>query len=348
MRSLVFVTQEVDPAHPALAATIPKITALARRVDRVAVLSAGAVPGALPANCVVRTLGASTKPARGGRFAAALSAELARRRPLGVVAHMCPIYAVLAAPLARPLHVPVLLWYTHWHASPTLRLAARVSSRILSVDRASFPLEHPRVSAIWHGIDLAQFSCHETRAADGRLRLLALGRYSPAKGLDTVLRGIRHAVDAGLDVRLIAHGPTLSQLERDHLVELERLVGDLRLRDRVRLEGPVLRDAVGSLLAETDALVNNMRAGAPDKVVYEAAASCVPALASNPVFAGFLPDSLRFDRERPEELAEVLASYAALAAVERAEIGRGLRERVAREHSVDHWAEQVVAAAEAA
>ena len=348
MRSLVFVTQEVDPAHPALAATIPKIAALARRVDRVAVLSAGAVPGALPANCVVRTFGASTKPARGARFAAALSAELARRRPLGVVAHMCPIYAVLAAPLARPLHVPVLLWYTHWHASPTLRLAARVSSRILSVDRASFPLEHPRVSAIGHGIDLAQFSCHETRAADGRLRLLALGRYSPAKGLDTVLRGIRRAVDAGLDVRLIAHGPTLSQLERDHLVELERLVGDLRLRDRVRLEGPVVRDAVGSLLAETDALVNNMRAGAPDKVVYEAAASCVPALASNPVFAGFLPDSLRFDRERPEELAEVLASYAALAAVERAEIGRGLRERVAREHSVDHWAEQVVAAAEAA
>jgi glycosyltransferase involved in cell wall biosynthesis len=348
VRSLVFVTQEVDPAHPALAATIPKIAALARRVDRVAVLSAGAVPGALPENCVVRTFGASRKAARGARFAAALSAELARRRPLGVVAHMCPIYAVLAAPLARPLHVPVLLWYTHWHASPTLRVAARVSSRILSVDRASFPLEHPRVRAIGHGIDLAQFSCREPRAADGRLRLLALGRYSPAKGLDTVLRGIRRAVDAGLDVHLVAHGPTLSQLERDHLSELERLVGDLRLRERVRLEGPVRRDAVGALLAEADALVNNMRAGAPDKVVYEAAASCVPALASNPVFAGFLPDSLRFGRERPDELAGVLASYAALPPGERAELGRALRERVAREHSVDHWAEQVVAAVEAA
>jgi glycosyltransferase involved in cell wall biosynthesis len=348
VRSLVFITQEVDPAHPALAATIPKIAALARRVDRVSVLSAGAVPGALPANCRVRTFGARTKAQRGARFAAALSTELARQRPIAVVAHMCPIYAVLAAPLARPMHVPVLLWYTHWHASPTLRVAARASNRILSVDRGSFPLVRPRVHAIGHGIDLAQFPCVGVRAADDRLRLLALGRYSPAKGLDTVLRGVRRVVDAGLDVQLVAHGPTLSQLERDHLAELERLVVDLRLGDRVRLESSVLREAVGALLAESDALVNNMRAGAPDKVVYEAAASCVPVLASNPVFAGFLPDSLRFGRERPDELAEALRTFAALQAQERGEIGRTLRERVAREHSVDRWAEQVVAVAEAA
>jgi glycosyltransferase involved in cell wall biosynthesis len=348
LRSLVFVTQEVDPAHPALAATIPKIAALARRVDAVSVLAAGAVPGTLPSNCRVRTFGAATKASRGARFAAALSTELARRRPIGVVAHMCPIYAVLAAPLARPFHVPVLLWYTHWHASPTLRLAARVSSRILSVDRASFPLASERLRAIGHGIDLAQFSCAEPQRRDaGALRLLALGRYSPAKGLEMVLRGLRRAVDAGLDVHLLAHGPTLSPLERDHLAQLERLVGDLRLRDRVRLEGPVRREAVGALLARADALVNNMRAGAPDKVVYEAAASCVPVLASNPVFAGFLPDTLRFDRERPEELAEALIAFAALGSPERRELGGALRERVAREHSVDRWAEQVVAAAEA-
>ena len=36
------------------------------------------------------------------------------------------------------------------------------------------------------------------------------------------------------------------------------------------------------LLAEADALVNNMRAGATDKVVYEAAATCLPVLGSNP------------------------------------------------------------------
>jgi glycosyltransferase involved in cell wall biosynthesis len=343
VRSLVFVTQAVDPAHPALAATIPKIAALAERVDRVTVLSAAAVPGALPANCRVRVFGAGTKVGRGLRFERALAAELVRSRPTGVLAHMAPIFAVLAAPLARPLGVPVLLWYTHWHASPTLRLAARVSNTILSVDRRSVPLANARVHAIGHGIDLREFECRDHAGGD-ELRLLALGRYSPAKGLDVVLRALRRVVDAGLGVRLAAHGPTLSDLERSHRAELERLVHELRLDDRVRLEGPVPRAEVPTLFAATDVLVNNMRAGAPDKVVYEAAASCVPVLASNPVFDRFLPEELRFSREEPASLAERITAFAELEPERRAELGQRLRERVAREHSVEHWADGVLAA----
>jgi glycosyltransferase involved in cell wall biosynthesis len=347
MRSLVFVTQEVDPAHPALAATIPKIAALSRRVDRIAVLSAGEVPGVLPANCVVHTFGASTKVERGLRFSRALASELARARPLAVVAHMCPIYAVLAAPLARPVGVPVLLWYTHWHESPTLKLAGRVSNAILSVDRRSVPLDKADVRAIGHGIDLSEFECR-AHPAGPALRLLALGRYSPSKGLDVILRALRRSVDAGLDAQLVAHGPTLSDLERRHLAELERLVHELRLDERVRLEGPVPRSEVAGLLAASDALVNNMRAGAPDKVVYEAAAACLPVLASNPVFDEFLPDELRFEREDPASLADRLAWFAARTTDERGALGRSLHERVVRNHSVEHWADQVVAVAEAA
>ena len=65
---LVFITQQVDPEHPALGATVPKIAALARRVDEVVVLADGAVPDALPANARIRTFGARTKAGRGARF----------------------------------------------------------------------------------------------------------------------------------------------------------------------------------------------------------------------------------------------------------------------------------------
>ena len=39
MRKLIFITQQVDPGHPALAATVPMIAALAARVDDVVVLA---------------------------------------------------------------------------------------------------------------------------------------------------------------------------------------------------------------------------------------------------------------------------------------------------------------------
>src|SRR5215468_4613052 len=103
MRKLVFITQQVDPHHPALAATVPKIRALAALVDEVVVLADGAVPDALPDNCRVHRFGAPHKALRGVRFEAALTRELPGLRGGAVVAHMCPIYAVLAAPVVRPL-----------------------------------------------------------------------------------------------------------------------------------------------------------------------------------------------------------------------------------------------------
>jgi glycosyltransferase involved in cell wall biosynthesis len=340
MRKLVFVTQQVDPAHPALAATVPKLRALAARVDELVVLADGAVDEVLPQNARVRLFRDPRKVGRGVRFEAALAQELGPR-PVGVVAHMCPIYAVLAAPLARPLGIPVVLWYTHWHASTTLRAATILSNEIASVDRRSFPLDSRKVRAIGHGIDLEEFPCR-ARPTNVELRLLALGRYSPAKGLDVVLRALRRLLDTGLDVRLDAYGPVLSPLEERHRAELDRLRDELRLGEAAQLHGPVERSQVSDLLAANDALVNNMRAGAPDKVVYEAAASCAPVFASNPVFDRLLPDELRFAREDSAQLAERLAAFAALTADEHAKIGRSLRETVAREHSVESWAARIL------
>src|SRR5207248_2620041 len=68
---LVFVTQRVDPQHPALAATVEQIAALAERADEVSVL-AGDADGALPDNTRVRLFAAPTRAGRGLRFEAAL------------------------------------------------------------------------------------------------------------------------------------------------------------------------------------------------------------------------------------------------------------------------------------
>jgi glycosyltransferase involved in cell wall biosynthesis len=335
---VLFVTQQVDPEHPALAATVAKIRALAQLVDELVVLADGVVPGVLPENCRAHTFRARTKPGRGVRFETALARELPGLRGGAVVAHMCPIYAVLAAPLVRPLRVPLVLWFTHWKASRLLRAAERVSSAVVSVDARSFPVASGKLHAIGHGIDLADLPCSHAGAG---MRLLALGRYSRAKGLDTVVRAVALTNGPSLDV----HGPTLSIDERAHREELRALVSQLGLDGRVMLGDAVPRSELPDLFAGHDALVNNMRAGAPDKVVYEAAASCLPVLASNPVFDALLGEEQRFARESPEELADRLRTFAALDADARAQIGRELRARVERGHSVESWAHGVLEAA---
>jgi glycosyltransferase involved in cell wall biosynthesis len=324
MSSLVFVTQHVDPEHPVLAATVPKIRALARRFEEVAVLAASAVPDVLPANCRVVTYGADSRVERGRRYGSALDREL-RRRPAGVLVHMTPLLAVLAAPLARPRGVPLLLWFTHWKRSRTLVLAERVSNAVLTVDRRSFPFASTKVVAIGHGIDLAQFQCTR-REPHARLRAVALGRTSPAKGYETIVRAAALA-----DVDLELRGPSFTDEERAERARLEAL--------GARFEEPVPYADVPALLFGKDVLVNNMREGALDKVVYEAAATCMPVLASNSGFDDVLPADLRFRREDPDDLAGKLVR---LRDADRNAIGIGLRAAVEERHSVEHWADEVL------
>ena len=248
---LAVATQRVDLDDPVLGATVPKLRALAERVDELVVIALAAGRHDLPANVRVRTLRASGRTLRGAQFASILAQE----RPSAVLAHMAPVYAVLAA----PFRAPVALWFTHPRDSRLLRLATRLSRVVLTVDDRSFPFRSPKVKAIGHGIDVSRFTCvAPSRGAS--LRLVALGRFAPVKRLDLIERAVAR-VD-GIEIEFV--GPTLSEQDRAYRATLGRT------RDAVAWVD------VPALLEEYDALVSATEAGSADKVVYEAAASCLP------------------------------------------------------------------------
>lgn len=332
MRRLVFVTQAADPAQPVLGATLAKIRELALRLDELVVVAASVDRSALPENCRAYSFAAPIQALRGARYLAVLGPEL-RRRPLAVVCHMSPIFALLAAPLAKPLRVPLLLWFTQQAAGRKLALAERTVDVILSVDERSVPLRSAKVRAIGHGIDVAAIPRLPERKPPLR-RLLGLGRYSRAKGWDTALRALAELPDATLRL----HGPILTPAERSHRLELEQLSVELGVADRLVLGGEVPYAEVSRLLASADALVNPTVGNAADKVVYEAAASCLPVFAASPVFDTLLPRELRFPAGDAAALAERIRAYDHGA-------GPELRRRVAEEHSSAHWAERVLEAA---
>jgi glycosyltransferase involved in cell wall biosynthesis len=316
MHKLIFATQRLDSSDPVLAATVPMVRALAERVDELVVLCDTAVE---EVDARVHQFGAVTQLQRGARFERALARELPGAD--AVVAHMVPLYAVLAAPLARPRRIPLALWYTHWKAHAVVRAAEKLCTHILSVDRRSFPLASRKVHGIGHGIDVREFSC--TEPPEGPLRAIVLGRYSPSKGLETILQAASVA------------GVTVEAYGSDATFEVYKQSLGTRFPD-AHLHGPVPRSQVPGLFARSHVLVNNMRAGAPDKVVYEAAASCLPVLASNPVFDDLLPDELRFTRDDVAGLAERLRTLDLRRRPE-------LREIALRRHSVEHWADELVA-----
>jgi glycosyltransferase involved in cell wall biosynthesis len=350
---LVFVTQTVDAEHPVLAQTIDVIAALAARVDELLVIAQTAGSRAeLPANVRVETFDSSSRLRRGVRFAQLLAAAArSAPRPAGVVAHMVPLYVVLGAPIVKPFGIRVALWYTHWHASRQLRAATAFADVLLSVDRRSFPLDSPKLRGIGHAIDVEQFAPDSRRRSNGSLRLLALGRTARWKGYDTMLVALERALERGLDAELEIRGPQLTPDEHRHRKELETAVeASSVLRGRVRIEEPLPRAELPALLRRSDALLSATQPGETetlDKVVYEAAACGVPVLASNAAldeFLGGLALELRFPPRDADRLAELLLELQAAGPAARADAGTELRRRVVEGHSVDHWADAVVAA----
>ncbi len=347
---LVFITQVVDSEDPVLGATVAKLRALAKECDRLDVICGAVGKHDLPTNVSLSTFAASRRAARGARFTTSLVSILKKGRPDGILAHMCPIYLILAAPLAKPLRVPLLLWYTHWSIDRELRMATPLSDAILSVESRSFPLENSKIQGIGHGIDIDQFTpVSEPLHDNGRLRLLGLGRTAPWKGFMTLLEALELAYENGLDASLELRSPSVTQSEKQHRIELQEAISRSELRDRVRLEQPVPRTQVPDLIRAHDALVNPTReqphGAALDKVVYEASACGVPVIASNPQLDSFLSDvpiELRFRSGDAEDLSRVLTAFAGSDAAARKQTSRELRRRVEEGHSVATWAERVV------
>lgn len=333
MRTLVFATQQVDPAHPTLGAAADMVAALAARCDEVVVLAGATAVESLPANVRFKSFAAPTQALRGLRFESALTRELARGRPAAFLAHMSPVYALLAAPLLRPLRVPVLLWFTQQRGGPNFHRALRVVDAVLSVDERSVPAASPKVRAIGHGIETGLFTCEERSRRDG-VRLLSLGRYSEVKGHDVAIRALPAFRGAELTIRG-------EETDAGVRLRLARLADELGLGERVRLLDAAPRRDVPRLLAETDVLVNATHGASADKVVYEALAACTPVVAASPVFDALLPSELRF----VDGDAAGLASAVRAALVLPDEARRRLRARVEAEHSVGHWADEVMAMA---
>jgi len=312
-------------------------------VDEVVVLCDRGVEGVLPENCRLRVFGAPTRPRRAARYVAALVSEL-REAPLAVIGHMVPLYTVVAAPFVRARGVPLLLWYTHWKNHVVLRMANAVCTHMLSLDERSFPLRSRKLHGIGHGIDLAEFPCQPPNPAAGRpFRVISLGRYSRPKRLDEMVEGVRIVRERGVDARIDLYGTTGSPAEESYKRELEALVARPGYSEFASVGGPTPRTQLPPIYAAADVVASDFIS--PDKIVLEACSSCRPVLASHEafdtLFAGIEPP-LAFERDRPETFADRIQALAALGDEERHAIGRELRERVSRQHSVETWADAIL------
>ena len=158
-----------------------------QRVDEVVVLADGARRGRaareLPRADVPR---APEGRPRGFASRRALARELrglrGRRRHR---AHVPDLRRARRAARAAARRIRLSLWFTHWRASRLLATAERlVDDRRRASTGARSRSSRRRCARSGTASTSSEFPCVDASSGASGLRLLALGRYSPAKGLD--------------------------------------------------------------------------------------------------------------------------------------------------------------------
>ncbi len=331
--------------------TIGWMEAIADRVDQVTVLAREQRHGTTRENIRVRSLGRerlaghARKPRLLRNWNLNMRSILCDDRPDVIFTHMTPTYSVLAWPYARPNGIPIVTWYAQrGQVSLLLRLAHAASSRVVSINPASYPFRPDKVVGVGHGIDTSVFRPGVDLATERPALVLSVGRISPIKDLETFVRAIGVLREWGRDVRgaIVGDAPVRDRL---YVGEIRELIGRLGLEDDVQLVGAVPPSSMPAWYGRSFAHVNLPARGALDKAALEAMACATPSFVANDVFAetlGHWREELLFRPGDPFDLATRIADLLAMPSLSVREVGMDLRRNVIAQHSLSDLADRLV------
>jgi glycosyltransferase involved in cell wall biosynthesis len=335
-----------DADDPALNFAVGWVEALAQRVGHVDVVTMRAGRYRLPRNVRVWSLGKErglSEPRRAALFYRHLLSILRRRTIDACFSHMTPLFTIMAAPVLRPLGVPIVTWYAHRHVSWAVRVAHHLSDRVVASVPSAYRYRRDRLELLGQGIDAATFT-PGTGSPESPPRVASVGRLSPIKDLATLIDAVAILRGRSLEVScaLVGEAP---ERDRSYAEGLRDRAGAAGVAGAVCFPGAAVGDALVDWYRRSTFHVNLAPTGAIDKAALEAMACGRPSLASNVSFAdtfGRWSERLLFRQGDAADLAEKLAALLAMDASTREAMAAELRASVLERHSLDRLADRLV------
>lgn len=340
---VLMVTQKVDLDDDILGFTHTWVNKLAERLNWLHVLALSVGRYELRDNITLYSMGKERGIGRLRRFLnfnRIVAPLLLRRRVDVVLIHMCPRYAILAASYTKLMRVPMVMWFTHRSVNNELRIAHWLVDKVVTAAEESFRLKSDKVVITGHGIDTDRFKPHDVRREDNAMVILSVGRISPIKDYETMIKAADILVNRNevQNVRFVIVGGVPLRAQEQYFARLKEMIADLGLIQHFQFAGAIPYDEVALYYQNCVLTVNMCPTGGADKAVLESMACGKPAVVCNktfaPVFGGDAPNLL-FEERNASDLAKRIFAVLQLDEKTRRTLGCRLRERVVKMHSVD-------------
>lgn len=247
-------------------------------------------------------------------------------------AHMQPMFATLSAPILRLRGIKITTWYTHRQVNFAVRMAERLSYRVVSAVESSFPIKTSKLRPLGHGIDPDFYQPHELNASK-HPRVIQVARLTAIKNQHILLDAVRDLACELVFVGDIPDGYD-DAYKQDLITQVERY----QMQERVIFAGAQTPEQVVDWYNSALIAVNLSPIGLFDKASLESMACAVPTIVSNPAFSDLTgeydallrlttPDNISALRDHIKQLL-------ALSDSEYQQIGMTLRQGIINEHSL--------------
>ncbi len=346
---LLVVTQKVDHDDENLGAFYRWWEKLAPHTDAMTILCRSAGDVVLPPQVTVATFGADKKGPHGkiGRFARFMEL-LSRhyRQSDTVLFHQIPEFVLAAAPVLKTIRRRSLFWYAHGAVTWRLKLAERLVDTVITSSADGFRLPSKKVIYTGQAIDTEVFrpgvgneiSGVGIRDSSPVIRLITIGRISPVKDYETMLRAF--ALLRGRNGRewtLSIVGGPLTVHDAEYLALLKKQAVELNVETAVTFFGPRPYGEIPKFLNAHDVFLNLSSTGSLDKAVLEAMACGRTVLTANGAYRDILPSRYFVEHTSPEFVAGRLGTLA-----DDVRPNEVLRRIVVENHSLDRMMTQLV------
>lgn len=351
--NLIMITPRVGTSNPILAFIPNWIKVLSEQVDHLWVISPQVEVIDLPGNVSVFEVGRDYTRKQTFfhaifNFYRVLWRLLRSGEVDGVLVHMYPRFAIMAAPLTKAWGVPLAMWYAHQHVNWQLKAAHWLVDLVLTASTGSFRIRSKKVSVLGHGIDTDTFRPRQAKRISKQTiyQLLTVGRISPIKRVEDILKAVDILVNRWgyTNIKLTIVGDSPQPNQKGYLEELRAFAKEKNLETVVHFLGGIPHSEVVEFYQSAELFLSACQSGL-DKAVLEAMSCGVPVLASNPEFiplmSGFDED-LFYVHGNAYSLAEKIDRMLKKNESERWDIGQSLRSVVCSTHRVERLMEMIV------
>jgi len=310
---LLLITFVLDEMHPALAWQVYVLRELAKKVEKLYVLTSSVgETGDLPKNVEilvppVRPLGI---PHRfGGRWAFNWEMfRLCKEHSINAVfIHMAMEWAYILYPTFKILNLPVVMWYAHGTVTRRLRLAIKCVDRVITSTAEGCRVDDNKIQVIGQAINTDIFDIRSERRLEN---ILYVGRISKRKRVNLlyqVYKDLQHSQGCKISFDIV--GAPLNEEDLRYDSSLRYKISQDKCETCFSMHGLVLYERIPDFYETAFLHINVSETGSMDKTVMEALASGCPVLTSNSAFFELLeeyPEFLIRD-DRSAAIAEQVA-----------------------------------------